>query len=154
MRSLILALFMAFALPAGALADQGYPYPDMQVQKTGKSFKELIASLKASIKANKMLLVSQACGSCGAKNQGFIIPGNYVAGVFRNDFARRAFAAHVQAGIEFPIRFYITENEDETATLTYRLPSAMLASYGNTTLDEIGAELDVVFAAIAQGAVQ
>lgn len=154
MRKLILALFLAVILPAMAQADQGYPYPEMQVHKTGKNFKDLIGALKASIKTNKMLLVSSACGSCGAKNQGFTIPGNYVAGVFRNDFARRAFAAHVEAGIEFPIRFYITENADKTATLTYRLPSAMLGPYGNATLDEIGAELDIVFAAIAEGAVQ
>ncbi len=149
MRRFLFATFMCLFLPSMALADQGYPYPDMQVHATSKSFGDLRSALKAAVKKNKMLLVSSACGSCGAKNQGFDIPGNYVGGVFRNDFARRAFAVHVPAGIEFPIRFYITENADKTATLTYRKPSAILAAYEVEDLAPIGADLDTVFAAIA-----
>lgn len=145
-------LSLAQTLDTSAQADQGYPYPDMRVIDTDKSFKALVADLKAAVPANKMGLVTQACGSCGAKNQGFDIPGNYVAGVFRNDFARRLFPIHVQAGIEAPIRFYVTEDADGTATLSYRSPSAIFAAYGVPELDPLGAELDEIFAAIAADA--
>ena len=154
MKALLLAALFLISLPGLAAADKGYPYPDMQVIETSKSFKALVADLKAAVKSNEMLLVSQACGSCGARNLGFEIPGNYVGGVFRNDFARRLFATHVEAGIEAPIRFYITENSDATATLSYRLPSAIFAAYEVDGLAPIGADLDAVFAAIARDAVQ
>lgn len=126
----------------------------MQVHDTAKPFEQLVEDLKAAVTANKMGLVTQACGSCGAKKQGFNIPGNFVAGVFRNDFARRLFDIHVEAGIEAPIRFYVTEQEDGTARLTYRRPSAILAAYGVPTLTPLGEELDAVFAAIAEDAVK
>lgn len=149
--SLILALLF---WTSAVQADQGYPYPQMQVQDSAKGFDALVADLKAAVSVHKMGLVTQACGSCGAKAQGFDIPGNFVAGVFRNDFARRLFAAHVEAGIEAPMRFYITELPDGRARLTYRLPSAILAAYDVPALVEIGQELDALFAAIAADAVR
>lgn len=154
MKQFLFAVILLGLVPGVSIADQGYPYPDMQVIKTEKTFKDLIADFRDAVKMNEMLLVTQACGSCGAKNLGFDILGNYVGGVFRNDFARAAFAVHVPAGIEFPIRYYITENDDKTATLTYRKPSTMLASYGVAALDPIGADLDKVFAAIAEDSVR
>ena len=152
--AVVLLILASGGAPGPAAADQGYPYPDMQVHASAMSFKALIAALAAAVKKNEMGLVTKACGSCGAKNQGFDIPGNYVAGVFRNDFARRTLAVHVPAGIEYPIRFYITENADKTATLAYRRPSAILAAYEVEGLAEIGAELDTIFAAIAADTVQ
>lgn len=155
MRALFLvAIIFVSSVFSTAYADQGYPYPDMQVHRTAKSFDALVADLKAAVTAKGMGLVSQACGSCGAKAQGFDIPGNYVAGVFRNDFARRLFALHVPAGIEAPIRFYVTESADGTAVLTYRQPSAIFGAYGVEGLAALGAELDAIFAAIADMAVQ
>ncbi|WP_181869960.1 hypothetical protein [Halomonas sp. DQ26W] len=58
--------------------------------------------------------------------------------------------------IEAPIRFCVTENEDDTATLAWKRPSHVLAPYvgeGGEALEEIGRELDAVFAAIARLAV-
>lgn len=155
MRAFILGLIIFVSgVFSTAYADQGYPYPAMQVHATAKGFDALVADLKAAVTANGMGLVTQACGSCGAKAQGFDIPGNYVAGVFRNDFARRLFDLHVPAGIEAPIRFYVTENSDGTATVSYRLPSAIFAAYGIEGLIPLGEELDSIFAAIAREAVQ
>ena len=50
-------------------------------------------------------------------------------GVFRNDFARQMLSASVSAGIEAPIRFYVTENPDGTATLSYKKPGFVFAPY-------------------------
>jgi uncharacterized protein (DUF302 family) len=108
--------------------------------------------MRAAISDNNMGLVSAASASFGAASRGIKIPGNTVLGVYRNDFAVRMLKASVPAGIEAPIRFYITENSDGTATLTYRLPSAVFAPYGSPALDKMAAELDVIFKKIAADA--
>ncbi len=118
---------------------------------TGHGYKALIARLDAAVKANKMGLVTRASATLGARSLGKTIPGNMVVGVFRPDFAVRMLAASVAAGIEAPIRFYITANGDGTATLSYKKPSAAFAPYadGGAALRELAAELDALFAKIA-----
>ncbi len=122
---------------------------------TGHSYKALIGRLNAAVKANKMGLVGRASATLGAKKMlKKTIPGNMVVGVYRPDFAVRMLAASVPAGIEAPIRFYITENADGTATLSYKKPSAVFAPYadGGAALRELAAELDTLFAKIAREA--
>lgn len=148
----ILVVVAAAAMPASA--DKGYPYDGMQVIASAKTFDKLSEALRQSIKTNKMGLVTQASASKGAAAAGIKIPGNLVVGVYRNDFARRMLAASVPAGIEAPLRFYVTENADGTATLTYRRPSAVFAPYGAADLDKMALELDEIFAAIAVSAVK
>jgi uncharacterized protein (DUF302 family) len=61
----------------------------------------------------------------------------------------------VAAGIEAPIRFYVTENPDGTATLSYKKPSFVFAPYlpdGGSTLALLAGELDDIFARIADTA--
>ncbi len=122
---------------------------------TGHSYQDLIARLNAAVKANKMGLVGRASATLGARKMlNKTIPGNMVVGVYRPDFAVRMLAASVPAGIEAPIRFYITENGDGTATLSYKKPSAAFAPYtdGGAALRELAAELDTIFAKIAREA--
>ncbi|WP_020591784.1 DUF302 domain-containing protein [Kiloniella laminariae] len=147
-----LGLIIAPSSFSPARADQGFPQDGMVVIKTDKVFPVLVADLETAIKDNKMGLVTRASASAGAAGQGITIPGNMVVGVYRNDFARRMLEASLPAGIEAPIRFYLTENEDKTANLTYQKPTAVFAPYGNADLDVMAAELDVIFASIAKGA--
>lgn len=72
-------------------AHQGKVLPrnGWRVIETTKTVDELLESLKQAIREEDMLLVSMASASRGATANGFEIPGNYVIGVFRNDFARR-----------------------------------------------------------------
>lgn len=103
-----------------------------------------------------MLLVTQASASAGAKGRGLTIPGNRVLGVYRNDYAVRMLEASIAAGIEAPIRFYVTENADKTATLSWKTPSFVFAPYmdeGGEKLSGLAAELDGVFQSIADAAV-
>lgn len=133
------------------------PRDGWAVTKTDKDFKTLVADVRGAIKANKMGLVTQASASDGARMQGHTIPGNRVIGVYRNDFARRMLAASVAAGIEAPIRFYITENDDRTATLSYKTPSAVFAPYmseGGDDLAALAVELDGIFETIAKQALE
>ena len=100
-----------------------------------------------------MGLVARASATIGAKSIGKTIPGNMVVMVYRPDFAIRMLKASVPAGIEAPIRFYITENPATgSATLTYRTPSTVFKPYKNAALDEMAKELDTIFAKIASDA--
>jgi len=116
-------------------------------------FRTLGARLEAAIRAQKMGLVAQASASAGAAGRGVKIPGNAVLMLFRNDYAVRMLKASVNAGIEAPIRMYLTENPDGTASLSYRAPSAIFAPYHNAELDAMAQELDPIFKRIAHDAV-
>ena len=147
------ALLMLAAMGQAALAENATPYSGTQIVATKHSYKDLVASLDAAVKANKMGLVTRASATLGAKAKlNKTIPGNMVVGVYRPDFAVRMLDASVAAGIEAPLRFYITENADGTATLTYRKPSAVFAPYAVPALDEMAKELDAIFAKIAADA--
>jgi uncharacterized protein (DUF302 family) len=125
--------------------------PGWVVAATPHSFAALVTKVEETVKANKMGVVNAASASDGAKAQGFTIPGNRVIGVYRNDFARRMLTASIPAGIEAPIRFYLTEGADGKASLSYVKPSSVFAPYlsgAGADLKMIADELDVIFAKI------
>lgn len=150
----LIALPVAAALAAIAPAQAQllFPFADAQSVKTAHAFPALVARLEAAIASNGMALVARASASTGAAGRGITIPGNAVLMVFRNDFAVRMLAASVPAGLEAPIRFYVTENPDKTATLSWRPPSAVFAPYRSADIDTVARELDPIFAAIAREA--
>ena len=155
MRVLISGLIVLFLSSALAGAQPVEPREGWQVFKTEFAYSALVERLEAAVKAERMGLVTQASASVGAEAQGFTIPGNRVVGVYRNDYARRMLAASVAAGIEAPIRFYVTENEDGGATLSWKMPSFVFAPYmdeGGDDLRTLAEELDGVFESIARRA--
>ncbi|MDP6568110.1 MAG: DUF302 domain-containing protein [Alphaproteobacteria bacterium] len=154
LRILALAgLLGLLTVAAPAIADNGFPYPGTRVISSGKSFKVLFQALDAAVRKHRMGIVGRASASMGAARRGIEIPGNAVFGVYRNDFAVRMLRANVAAGIEAPLRFYLTEAADGTARLIYRLPSAVFKPYGNAELNAMAGELDEIFARIANDAV-
>lgn len=155
LRALALAVLCAVAAagPANALE----PRPGWSVHASQKSYDAMIAALRAAVRDNGMAVVTAAGPTEAAAGRGVTIPGNRVLGVFRNDFAVRTLALSEAAMIEAPIRFYVTEQPDGTATLSFKRPSFVLAPYaadGGPALAEIGAELDAVFDAIAADALR
>ena len=147
----VLLMLAAVAGPAGA--GNPTPYPGTRIIETGHSYGDLVTRLDAAVKASKMGLVTRASATVGAKARlNKVIPGNMVVGVFRPDFAVRMLEASVPAGIEAPLRFYITEDAGGGAMLTYREPSAVFAPYGVPALDDMAKELDTIFEAIAAAA--
>ena len=144
-----LALILLFLTPLPAAAE--WPHPGTRALPSDKSFAELVKALNDAIKDNGIFAVSKA--SAGAKRRGIDIAGNMVIGVFRNDYAVRMLAASIEAGIEAPLRYYITDDGAGTATLIYRTPSAVFAPYGKVELNEIVGEFDAIFAAIAAQAI-
>ncbi len=154
-RAVLATAALAVSLTAAQPAAAGpTPLEGTQAIETALSFSALWDRLKQAIKANGMGIVAQACASCGAKGRGVAIPGNAVVMVFRNDFAVRMLEASVAAGIEAPLRFYLTENADRTATLTFRRPSATFAPYQSAKLDEIARELDAIWDSIVRDALK
>ena len=145
-----LAAVAVVAVVAGAAyADNPTPYPGTMVVKTPFTYKQLIKRLDGAVKKNRMGLVTRASATLGARSLGVTIPGNMVIGVYAPKFAVRMLKASVAAGIEAPLRFYITANADGTATLTYRKPSSTFAPYDSAALNAMAAELDAIFARIA-----
>ena len=156
-RYAILGSIMLMALaaaPLEVLEAGDFPTPGYHVIDTAHGFGALVKRLNAAITGNGMFAVTRASASAGAAGRGLTIPGNMIIGVYRNDFALRMLEASIPAGIEAPLIFYVTENSDGTATLSYRAPSATFAPYGSAALDKMAAELDTLFAKIAADAIE
>lgn len=146
-----LVTLLSLGLAPPALADLT-PRDGWQVIDTDLGHAALLERLLAAVPEGGMAVVTQAGPTAAARARGIEIPGNAVVGVFNNDFAVRILALSTAAMIEAPIRFYVTEDEDGTATLSWKEPSFVLAAYmaeGGAELQEIAADLDARFAAIA-----
>jgi uncharacterized protein (DUF302 family) len=151
--SILLAVVIVMLVMGPGRAEQPGSLPGTVVLPTKLSFDALLERTQKAIEASGMLLVCKASASQGAAARGIKIPGNAVLMVFRNDYAVRMLEASVAAGFEAPIRLYVTENGDGSATLTYRKPSAVFAPYGSAALDKMALELDAVFDKIASDAI-
>ncbi len=119
--------------------------------KTTYPYEEIYPRLKQAIKTNKMGHITTASATLGAKGRGLKIPGNRIVGVYNNIWAVRMLKASVTAGIEAPIRFYITEDKDGMGILSYKKPSHVFAPYYDAATPDLklmAEELDVVFAVI------
>jgi len=148
---IVIAIFTIPKLWAGTLE----PRAGWVVLDTAKDFDTLEADLKSAVQEAKMGIVTQAGPTGAAAQRGITIPANKVIGVFNNDFAVKVLATSTAAMIEAPIRFYLTENEDGTATLSYKTPTFVFAPYlseGGDALADLASQLDDRFDAIAQAA--
>ena len=151
----VLARILAVAVPIPASAqkgDAGYPFPGARSVTSSQPFDAVVTRLEKAIEANKMGLVAQASASRGAAGRGVKIRGNMVLMVFRNDYAVRMGAASVPAGIEAPLRVYVTEDRDGRTSVTWRSPSAVFAPYGNADLNALARELDPIIEKIVRDA--
>ena len=153
MVSRLTGLIMLFVLMTGSAsvlrAENTMPHSGTQVIETGKPFLPYVEALKASITDNSFGIIGLACSNCAIKAKfGEEIPGNRVFLIFRPDFARRMLAASTAAGIEAPIRIYVTEAADGTATVTHRLPSHVFGAYEVPALTDMGGELDMLVAKV------
>jgi uncharacterized protein (DUF302 family) len=138
--SFVLALLLVATHPAPALAQ------DARVVLTSKApFARVAAALEQAVADQAMGLVCRTNPQHAALTRGVKIPGNQVFLVFRNDFAVRLINADSRAAYEAPIRIYLYENRDGTATLTYVRPSALLRPYAHPDVVRVGVELDPIF---------
>lgn len=123
------------------------------VLHTSHDFATLAERVKTAAAKQKLGVVSQASATVGAKKLlNKTIPGNTVIGLYHPRFAVPMLEASIAAGIEAPIRVYVTENADKTATLSYKMPSHVFSPYmdeGGEKLKSLATELDMVFDTLA-----
>lgn len=152
------ALVVLLVLSTTSNADKAVDWPQdgWNVIATEKPYAALVDDLRRAIEQADMLVVTEASPTDAASRRGETIPGNRVIGVFRNDFAVRIIRESVPAMIEAPLRFYVTEDDAESATLSWKTPSAVFAPYRQNDDDELAAiasELDELFTHIANHAI-
>lgn len=155
MRQILLAGLMMWASAVAAQTME--PRDGWAVIATEKPYPQLVEDVKAAIRENGLAVVTEAGPTEAAKARGIEIPGNRVIGAFNNDFAVRILGLSVPAMIEAPLRFYVTEDPDGGATLSYRIPDLVYAPYlgeAGPELAGIVAELDAVLAEIAEDATE
>lgn len=148
--SLALALIASVASAADLTPRDGW-----EVRPTGKTHADLVEATRAAIGESKLAVVTQAGPTGAAAQRGIKIPGNLVIGAFNNDYAVKILNLSTAAMIEAPVRFYVTENADGTATLSYKKPSTVFAPYvpeGGAELETLAAELDALFAGVLEAA--
>lgn len=150
--ALAAGVFAVTLATASARADNPTPYTGTQVVETGQPFLDFEKRLTSAIRSNGMGIVATASATAGAKKIGVDIAENRVIMIFHPRFAVRMLDASVAAGIEAPLRLYLSQNADGTARLTYRLPTAVFGPYAVQALDDMAAELDVIVAAIVADA--
>jgi len=122
--------------------------------KSTAPFAQVAEALERTITEEKMGLVCHANAQRAAAGRGVTIKGNQVLMVFRNDFAVRLLAADPAAGFEAPIRIYVYENADGTATVSYVPPSLVFASYRHPEVQAVARELDPIFKTIVDRGVE
>lgn len=157
MTRILLAAFAALiALPA--VADSIAPRDGWAIHDSAHSYADLVEKVKAEVKAEPgLIVVTEAGPTKAAAARGVTIPGNRVIGVYGPDYAVRAIGLSVPAMIEAPIRMYVTEDSDGSATLSYKTPTMVFSPYfdeGGDDLKALAAELDGKFKAIAERAVK
>lgn len=142
-------------IASSAWAEMPAALPGWVIEPTGRNYAELIDRVDAAVAKTPLNVVTRASATVGAKSLGQNIPGNMVVGVFAPQFAIRLLDASVAAGIEAPLRLYVTENPDGTATLSYKTATHVLAPYaeeGGQTLTALARELDTILEQIADQA--
>lgn len=152
---IVLAATISILAPVTSNAQQAaaqYPFPGTRTVTTRQPFDAVVDRLEKAIAANRMGLVAQASASRGAAARGIRIRGNAVLMVFRNDYAVRMLEASVPAGIEAPLRLYVTEAQDGGTLITWRTPSATFAPYASVGLAALARELDPVMEKIVRDA--
>ena len=78
------------------------PREGWAVLKTDKDFQTLVKDTRTAVKAQSLIVVTQAGPTAAAKKLGITIPGNRVIGVFNNDLAGNVLETSTAAMIEAP----------------------------------------------------
>ncbi|QIE41915.1 DUF302 domain-containing protein [Rhodobacteraceae bacterium SC52] len=151
------AALALLAATATAQAQSPAPREGWSVHPTEKDYQTLVDAVKSAAGTQQLGVVTQAGPTAAAASRGVTIPGNQVIGLFNNVYAVRILGLSSAAMIEAPIRMYVTENPDGSATLSYKTPSHIFSPYmdeGGDDLAAAAAELDAKFDAVAKAAVQ
>lgn len=155
-RLILATTCLMLALAGPARADMPDTLDGWWINATEYGYAELIKRVEDAVEDAPMGIVFRASPNEAARRMLDVeLPGNTVIGVFAPNFAARLIETYLPAQIEAPLRLYITENSDGTATLSYRFPSTIFAAYpeGGPELEAIAVELDQLLSEIATATV-
>ncbi len=154
MRPVVIATALVLFSTA-ASAEMPKTLEGFAIHQSVHDYPTLVERLDEAIDVSPLNKLSAASATVGARSLGQEIPGNMVVHAFAPTFAVRMLEASTAAGYEAPLRFYITENADGTATLAYKPASVVFAPYddGGPALEALAFELDAIQDAIALFAV-
>lgn len=139
-----LVLVFGFGLTGAVQAQTASPHSGTVTFRPGVPFDKYVPALRGAIEQNNMIIIGIGCASCGARSLGVTIPGNRVFLFFNRYFATQVLEASTAAGIEAPIRIYVTEvGPDKEAEVTYRKPSHVFGAYPGAGLRRIGLHLNI-----------
>lgn len=151
----LLMMMTVFAVSAGSAfagTEKSLKRAGWITHETNIPYADLYPRLKAALEKSDLRHITTASASAGAKGRGVTIPGNRVVGVYNNLFAVRMLEASIAAGMEAPIRFYLTERADGGSNLSYKTPTFAFTPYfeeGGKPLKDMAKELDDLFAKVA-----
>lgn len=149
--ALLLVALAAGSMPA-AQADEDEPesvgpYPGTVSLACSYSLTDAVRRLEKAVRANGMTLVHTV--NSGGHGQS----GVSVILVSSSDYWGRILKVNQLAGMEMPIRLYVTDTGNRTSAVIYRTPSSIFALYDTAELDRIAIELDQLFAKIVDDAI-
>ena len=158
--NMLIAAMAAMVWLTAALSPAGAeiaPRPGWVITPSPHPYLELTQRVANAAKRQRIAVVNVASATIGAERAlNKKIPGNMVIGLYHPRFAIRTLAASIPAGIEAPIRMYVTENPDGTGTISYKMPSFVFAPYfadADPDLAAVAKELDGLFDAVVKDSI-
>jgi uncharacterized protein (DUF302 family) len=143
-------VILALALPARADEDEPEsvgPYPGTVSLATSYPLGDTVRRLEKAVRANGLTLVQTIrSGGHGATDVAVLL-------ISSSDYWGRVLKANQLAGMELPIRIYVTADGSRGSAVIYRAPSSIFALYDTPELDHIAADLDQVFAKLVDDAI-
>lgn len=150
-KSILLVLFLVVSASPGMTEEM--TTSGLITTTSAQDFSTTVQRLEKAIRDHKLGIVSHINAQENLKKKGIVIGGNQIFEIFRPDLAKRVFDRNLPAGIEIPLRIYVYEDGSKTI-VQYRLPSKIFQPYGDSRIDELGAELDEILRGIVSGATQ
>jgi uncharacterized protein (DUF302 family) len=146
----VLALATASMTSARAGEDEPEavgPYPGTVSLASSYSLADAVRRVEKAVRANGLTLVQTV--NSGGRGQTAVS----VILVSSSDYWGRILKVNQLAGMEMPIRIYVTDTGNRTSAVIYRAPSSIFALYDSPELDRIATDLDQVFAKIVDDAI-
>ena len=148
----LVVLATATASMPPAHADEGEPeavgpYPGTVSLASSYALADAVRRLEKAVRANGLTLVQTV--NSGGRGQ----TGVSVILVSSSDYWGRILKLNQLAGMEMPIRIYVTDTGNRTSAVIYRAPSSIFALYDSPELDRIAIDLDQIFAKIVDDAI-
>ena len=144
---IVVAMFLAFT--TAAFAQQGQDRADTL---SNRDFLSTVKALETALSKNGFMIVATIDHQNMLRMVGANLKGSRTIEFGKPEMGKMLLPMAPEAGLEFPVRFYVWERADGKTVVSYRNPSETLAHYGNETIAKIGKDMDGMLGMIAEEA--